>query len=65
MSVPANPHFHKWDLVGAEPVSLRCRMDAPVARWLQENPVHPSQQLEDLELSLLVGPMLTRDVSGG
>lgn len=53
-SAPANPHFHKWDLIGAEPVAIRCRVDAPVARWLQENPVHPSQHLEELELSLSV-----------
>lgn len=51
---PASPHFHKWDLVGAEPVEIRCRVDSPVARWLHENPIHPSQQLENGELRLSV-----------
>jgi predicted DNA-binding transcriptional regulator YafY len=51
---PASPHFHKWDLVGGEPVEIRCRVDSPVARWLQENPIHPSQQLLDNELLLSV-----------
>ena len=49
-----NPHFHKWDLVGAEPVSIRCRVDTPVARWIQENPIHPSQRLDGTELTLSV-----------
>ncbi len=49
-----NPHFHKWDLVGAEPVHIRCRVDAPVARWVRENPIHPSQKLEGTELTLSV-----------
>lgn len=53
-AAPDSPHFHKWDLVGAEPVMVRCRVDAPVARWLQENPVHPSQQVRGEELSLAV-----------
>ena len=25
-SQPANPHFHRWDLVGADPVKIRCRL---------------------------------------
>jgi len=49
-----NPHFHKWDLAGDEPVTVRCRVDAPVARWLQENQVHHSQQLEGQFFSLTV-----------
>lgn len=49
-----SPHFHKWDLVGAEPVHIRCRVDAPVARWIQENPIHPTQSVQDTELTLSV-----------
>ncbi|MBS2034627.1 WYL domain-containing protein [bacterium] len=53
-SPPANPHFHKWDLVGAEPVAIRCRVDSSVARWLRENPVHPTQNVEGGEFTLSV-----------
>jgi hypothetical protein len=41
--VPATRTFHKWDLCEAEPVSVLCEVDAPLARWLAENPVHPTQ----------------------
>ncbi len=39
-------HFHKWDLVDRPPQQVRCRVDHELARWLEENPVHPSQQLQ-------------------
>ena len=50
----ASPHFHKWDLAGEEPVKIRCRIDSTVARWLKENPVHPSQAVRGSELTLSV-----------
>ena len=49
-----DPHFHKWDLVEAEPVEVVCRVDEPLARWLVESPVHPSQQVEGVEFHLQV-----------
>ncbi len=54
LAAPDNPHFHRWDLVEGEPVALRCRVDASVARWLKENPVHPSQSIRGSELRLSV-----------
>lgn len=51
---PESPHFHRWDLVGGEPVALRCRVDSTLARWLEENPVHPSQSIRGEELRLSV-----------
>lgn len=50
----ANPHFHKWDLVEGEPVTITCQVDAQIARWLTENPVHPSQRVEGEVFSLEV-----------
>jgi len=49
-----NPHFHKWDLVGGEGVTVRCRVDPSIARWLAENPVHPSQQLDGEHFSVCI-----------
>jgi predicted DNA-binding transcriptional regulator YafY len=49
-----DPHFHRWDISDNEPLEVHCRVDEAVARWLKENPVHPSQQLEGLELRLQV-----------
>ncbi len=49
-----DPHFHKWDLVVAEPVHVVCRVDAKIARWLAENPVHPTQTLEGEVFALQV-----------
>jgi predicted DNA-binding transcriptional regulator YafY len=49
-----DPHFHKWDLSEGEPVSILCEVDAPLARWLAENPVHPTQQLDDCRLRVKV-----------
>jgi predicted DNA-binding transcriptional regulator YafY len=44
--IGADPHFHKWDLAGDQPVEVNCRVSPPLAMWLQENPVHPSQRVE-------------------
>lgn len=49
-----DPHFHKWDLVGGDGVTVRCRVDSPIARWLAENPVHPSQQLDGEQFTVCV-----------
>jgi predicted DNA-binding transcriptional regulator YafY len=50
----SDPHFHKWDLTDGEPVSVLCEVDAPLARWLAENPVHPSQELDSCRLRVKV-----------
>jgi predicted DNA-binding transcriptional regulator YafY len=39
--------FHSWDLGDDEPVTIRLEMTAELARWLRENPVHPSQTIQD------------------
>jgi len=46
--IPAapSPHFPKGDLVEGEPVLVVCQVDENTARWLCENPVHPTQRLE-------------------
>ena len=46
--------FHKWDLADSPAVPVKCRVDASLAQWLLENPVHPSQSLEDQTLHLCV-----------
>jgi predicted DNA-binding transcriptional regulator YafY len=40
------PHFHRWDLVDAPATEVVCQVDEKLARWLAENPVHPSQKLD-------------------
>jgi proteasome accessory factor C len=50
----SDPHFHRWDLLDQEPTEVVCRVDTTVARWLAENPAHPSQQLEGEQLRLSV-----------
>jgi len=49
-----SPHFHKWDLLGDEPVTIRCKVDEQLARWLTENPVHPTQQVKGSFFTLSV-----------
>ncbi len=46
--------FHKWDIGGTEPVPVTCRVDEDLARWLRENPIHPSQEVKDGQLTLSV-----------
>lgn len=50
----ADPHFHKWDLGGGPPTRVHCQVEPALALWLRENPVHPSQQLEDSNFYLEV-----------
>ncbi len=49
-----DPHFHKWDLGGGEATRVHCRVSPELALWLQENPVHPSQHLQDCDFFLEV-----------
>ena len=42
----SEPFFHKWDLRDCEPVAIECWVEESLARWLEENPVHPTQTLE-------------------
>ena len=46
--------FHKWDLCPGSPVLSHFEVTASMAEWLAENPVHPSQKLEDGVLELQV-----------
>lgn len=50
----ADPHFHKWDLGGDEPVRVQCEVEPGLALWLKENPVHPSQVVRGRAFSLAV-----------
>ena len=52
--IGVDPHFHKWDLTGDQPVEVCCRVSPPLALWLRENPVHPTQHLEDTVFRLTV-----------
>lgn len=46
--------FHRWDLSGDTPYKVICEVQPELARWLAENPVHPSQKVEDGLLRLEV-----------
>ncbi|MBS2039600.1 WYL domain-containing protein [bacterium] len=46
--------FHKWDIANSPPIPVKCKVDASLAQWLRENPVHPSQRLENQMLHLRV-----------
>ena len=39
--------YHKWDVEGESKVKVVLEVTESLARWLEENPAHPSQQLED------------------
>lgn len=41
--------YHRWDCAGKAPVNVVLQISAPLARWLMENPPHPSQQITDRE----------------
>lgn len=49
-----DPHFHRWDLEGDEPVKVVLELPPSLVRWIEENPVHPSQKLEEDRLELQV-----------
>ncbi|MBS2039194.1 WYL domain-containing protein [bacterium] len=49
-----DPHFHRWDIAGREAVEVHCQVDESIARWLVENPVHPSQKLDGIDLKVKV-----------
>jgi predicted DNA-binding transcriptional regulator YafY len=38
--------YHRWDIEGAEVLTVELKVTEPLARWLVENPPHPSQQVE-------------------
>jgi hypothetical protein len=39
--------YHKWDVEGDSKCHVRIRVTPSLARWLVENPAHPSQRIED------------------
>ena len=49
-----DPHFHPWDISRQPPVKIHCQVDEKMVRWLEENPVHPTQQLKGCDLKLTV-----------
>jgi predicted DNA-binding transcriptional regulator YafY len=49
-----DPHFHPWDISQQPPLQISCQVDDKMVRWLEENPVHPTQQLKGCELKLTV-----------
>lgn len=50
----ADHHFHKWDLSDEEPTTVRCEIDEKLARWLQENAIHPSLKVDGLQFEVTV-----------
>ena len=51
-SVPAQHRadaavFHRWDLMEGRKRKVLCRVSPELSAWLEENPVHPSQTIED------------------
>lgn len=46
--------FHRWDLSEEEPTTVTFLVDEPLARWLSENPVHPSQKLEGTTVEVTI-----------
>lgn len=46
--------FHRWDLAETAPVTVLCRVTPELASWLVENPVHPTQRVEQDRFELQV-----------
>ena len=42
--------YHRWEVEGRPVVEVRLRVTESLARWLEENPPHPSQTLEGDEV---------------
>ena len=42
--------YHKWDVEGDCKCDVRIRVTPSLARWLAENPAHPSQRIENGEV---------------
>lgn len=38
--------YHKWDVEGDEKKTVEIKVSDSLARWLSENPAHPSQELQ-------------------
>ena len=41
--------YHKWDVEGEEKFDVRIRLTTSLSRWLEENPAHPTQCIQDGE----------------
>ena len=46
--------FHQWDLGEGEPVELKLRVSAGLARWFEENKPHPTVSVDDAIVTLSV-----------
>jgi predicted DNA-binding transcriptional regulator YafY len=53
----STPHFHRWDVADRPPTEVDCQVDESLARWLQENPVHPSQEINGTTFRVTVRDM--------
>lgn len=49
--------YHRWDRAGEAPVNVVLEVSAPLARWLKENPPHPSQQITEREVRYQVSDL--------
>jgi predicted DNA-binding transcriptional regulator YafY len=38
--------YHRWDVEGVDLVTVELQVTEPLARWLAENPPHPSQEID-------------------
>jgi len=45
------PGFHRWSLNGGPKYQIQIELNAKLARWFRENPIHPLQQLDKNRLS--------------
>lgn len=61
-----NVVYHRWEIDGKEPVTIRMKVSEPLSRWLQENPPHPSQTIGDGEVEYYASDLraIARWVSG-
>jgi hypothetical protein len=38
--------YHRWDIDGEEKQTVTIKVTESLARWLEENPAHPTQQID-------------------
>jgi len=49
-----NASYHKWDVEGDEKADVRIQVTPSLARWLEENPAHPTQTIQGDEVCFKV-----------
>ena len=54
---PDSVIFHRWDLSRGKPRKVVCRATPELLRWLEENPAHPSQKINNGYFEMQVGDL--------